>query len=148
MQNNLIFNLRPTRGQGDRPWTGAPVHRRRRWHGRRGGRGRTKTGRGGRGESREMLTSGGNERDRPGNPVNADGLLLFCGSGWASSRVRCCAAGAGARVARATGRSTFVGTRARQQAPQGAARCGPRWALRGPTAAEQVGSSLGLGPIR
>jgi hypothetical protein len=32
--------------------------------------------------------------------------------------------------------------------PQAAAPCGPRWAPHRPAAAERVGSSLGLGPIR
>jgi hypothetical protein len=56
--------------------------------------------------------------------------------------------GAGARAARAPGRSAFMGMRARQQPPQAAALCGPRWAPRGPAATERVGSSLGLCPIR
>jgi hypothetical protein len=55
---------------GGRPWTGAPVQRRRRRHGRRGGRRRTEIGRGERGESLRTLTCCGFRRETPVLEVN------------------------------------------------------------------------------
>jgi hypothetical protein len=61
-------------------------------------------------------------------------------------------AGRHAQEAAATYLWGRVGTQAQARGggglPRPAMRCGPRWAPRGPAAAERVGSGLGLGPIR
>jgi hypothetical protein len=60
--NRPFFFLRT---QGRPAMDRAPVHRRRRWHGQRGGRRRTKTGRGEREEPVAVLTRSGDRWKRP-----------------------------------------------------------------------------------